>query len=282
MADEQDTSPTANPRSAIQPLDRTGLERVLARAAELQALTAEPSEGMSELQLEEVGKEVGISSEHIRQALAEERTRVTVPEESGTVGAWFGSTIATASRIVRGTQAEVLAKLDGWMQGEECLRSRRRFIDRLTWEARRDLLGSIQTGFNLRGRAYALTPASEVGATVVPIDGERVLVRLDADLSVSRRRSAGWSAVVASLSVLGAGALVSISSVADGSMLVAGVTGGVWALSGGVASIAIARAQRRRLARAQLSLEQVLDRLEHGEIKSKPASLLDLLVSGRR
>ena len=282
MADEQDISPTSNPRSAIQPLDRTGLERVLARAAELQALTAEPSEGMSELQLEEVGKEVGISSEHIRQALAEERTRVTVPEESGAVGAWFGSTVATASRIVRGTQADVLAKLDSWMQGEECLRPRRRFTDRLTWEARRDLLGSIQTGFNLRGRAYALTPASEVGATVVPIDAERVLVRLDAELSASRRRSVGLSGVAPGLSVLGAGALLSLSSLVDGSMLVAGVTGGVWALSGGVASIAVARAQRRRLARAQLSLEQVLDRLEHGEMKSKAASLLDLLVSGRR
>jgi hypothetical protein len=282
MADEQSTSPPLNPRSAIQPLDRTGLERVLARAAELQALTAEPSEGMSELQLEEVGKEVGISSEHIRQALAEERTRVTVPEERGTVGAWFGSTVATASRIVRGSQADVLAKLDGWMQGEECLRPRRRFIDRLTWEARRDWLGSIQTGFNLRGRAYALTPASEVGATVVPIDAERVLVRLDADLSVSRRRSVGWSGVTAGLSVLSAGALVSLASMAGGSMLVASVTGGVWAFSGGVASIAIARAQQRRLARAQLALEQVLDRLEHGEIKSKAATLLDLFVPSRR
>jgi len=282
MTDDQDNSPASNPRSAIQPLDRTGLERVLARAAELQALTAEPSEGMSELQLEEVGKEVGISSEHIRQALAEERTRVRVPEERGTVGEWFGSTVATASRIVRGTQAEALAKLDSWMQGEECLRPRRRFIDRLTWEARRDLIGSIQTGFNLRGRAYALTPASEVGATVVPIDADRVLVRLDADLSVSRRRSVGWSGVTAGLSLVGAGALVTLSNVLGGSMLVAGVTGGVWAFSGGVASIAIARAQQRRLARAQLALEQVLDRLEHGEIKSRAATLLDLIVPSRR
>ena len=64
-------------------LDRTGLERVLARATELQAAVGDRPESLSEQQLLELGSEVGIAPEHLRQALAEERDRGLLPEESG-------------------------------------------------------------------------------------------------------------------------------------------------------------------------------------------------------
>ena len=60
-------------------LDRSGLERVLARAAELQSATGETPEQITEAQLIELGKEVGLSAQHLRQALAEERTRSLDP-----------------------------------------------------------------------------------------------------------------------------------------------------------------------------------------------------------
>jgi hypothetical protein len=283
MAD--DTSPSSNlpvPQSS-QPLDRTALERVLARAAELQAGTAEPSEGMTEPQLEALGGEVGISADYIRQAVAEERTRVAVPEERGLIGALFGASIATASRVVRGTPARVLASLDQWMQHEEGMRPRRRFTDRLTWEARRDFLMNVQAGLNFGGRAYALTPAGEVGATAVAIDAERTMVRLDAELSHSRRRGVGWSVVSGSGMLLAAGALVTFTLLMPGaSILVGMLTGGVGSMVGVAVATGIAVAQRRKVARAQLALEQILDRLEHGEISPKAASLLDLLVPPRK
>ena len=59
---------------------------MLARAAELQGKSADadPSEEFTEEQLIELGKEVGLSAQNLRQALAEERTRSVVPEdESG-------------------------------------------------------------------------------------------------------------------------------------------------------------------------------------------------------
>ena len=64
---------------------------------ELQAHLPDAPDQLTEKQLLELGNEVGISSDHLRQALAEERTRVVLPEETGVVGSWFGSTMAAAS-----------------------------------------------------------------------------------------------------------------------------------------------------------------------------------------
>jgi len=62
------------PVPSARPLDRAALERVLGRAAELQAGGADAPETLTEAQLLEIGREVGLSPEHLRQALAEERT----------------------------------------------------------------------------------------------------------------------------------------------------------------------------------------------------------------
>src|SRR5512142_1148 len=117
------------------PLDRTTIERVLARAAELQASAGnddgEPN--LSESQLIEIGKEVGLNPTTLTQALAEERSRVAVPEDNSLLSSITGPAVATASRAVRGTPSDVLISLDSWMQRDECLQVQRRFPDRITW-----------------------------------------------------------------------------------------------------------------------------------------------------
>ena len=63
-------------------IPRDALERVLARATELQGVSGEPSEAISESRLMEVAREVGIDAQHLRQALAEERARSAKPGSS--------------------------------------------------------------------------------------------------------------------------------------------------------------------------------------------------------
>lgn len=264
-------APAPSPSS---PLDRASFERVLARAAELQAGQAEPAEAMSEAQLIEVGREVGISPEHVRLALAEERTRVRVPEEQGMVGGLFGGEQVTASRLVRGTPADLLARLDEWMQREEALRPKRRFTDRLTWEARRDLMGSLQQGFNLGGRAYGLTGSDEVGASVVAVDAARCMVRLDASFAESRRRHVTGSSLIAGSGVLGFGGVMALASlIPEGSLFFGALVGLVPAAGGSGIGYLVARSHRKRVERAQLALEQVLDRLERGELRRATSPL---------
>jgi hypothetical protein len=272
-----DLVPSAAPPPAA--LDRSALDRVLARAAELNAHSVEPAEGMSEAELVSLGKEVGISPEHMRQALAEERTRVTLPESPGGSGL-FGPSAAMASRMVNGTPASILATLDQWMQKEEILRAKRRYADRLTWEARRDLVGNLQAGFNFSGRAYALKSASEVGATVVAIDAQRCLVRLDADFAEPRRTAMQISGFFGLLTS-GAGAGIMGLALANpgSSLAIAGAIATAAVGAGAGIFVGTGRAQRGKVLKAQLALEQILDRLEHGEIRKPPTNPLVELIS---
>ena len=258
-------------------LDRAALDRVLGRAAELAITSSDSLESLTEERVIEIGKEVGISEPHLLQALAEERTRLVLPEEPGVVAQYFGSARAASSRTVRGRPEEVLAALDRWMQNEECLQVKRRFPDRVTWEARRDLVGNIKRGFNLGGRGYALTRVAEVGATVVGVDAERTLVRLDADLEPPRRGTVAWSIVTATFGAAGGATLASVGMVLGFPLVIAVLGGGAIALSGMAGAAGIAKAHRKLLARAQLALDQVLDQIEHGTTP-KPR-LLDQISS---
>ena len=275
MADlpEKPSAPTG------RALDRAALERVLARASELQSGSGDTAEMMTPEQLVELGKEVGLSAEHVRQAIAEEQTRVTVRPPDGRVSGVFGPNTAWTQRVIAGSQTDVLARLDRYMLNQESLTVRRRFTDRLTWEPRRDFLGQMKRGFGIGGHSYALTKADEVGATVVPVDTARVLVRLDATFSHARRRSLTGGGALAGTGLAGAGGVIALAATLPGASLpVALLVGGVWVAIGGVGFTAIAKSYRSAVERAQLALEQALDRLEHPE-PPRPGTLFDVLSS---
>jgi hypothetical protein len=258
-------------------LDRQALERVLARAAELQGADALPesSDLISESQLLDIGNEVGLNPATINQALAEERTRVNVPEERGFVAQIAGAGFASATRTVDGSQRDVLATIDSWMQRDECLQVQRRFSDRITWEPQRGLFGKLKRTVNVSGRGYYLVDARQVSATVLPVDPTRSVVRLDADISPSRARRVGLGGVAAGAGgvvggILGLGLVVAHLPI----LIAAGIA--LLPLAGGTAgAYRIARSHRGVLSSVQLALEQILDRLEHGEV-SRPGLLAAL------
>ena len=253
------------------PLDRTAIERVLARASELQVAnsTTEQSGLLTEAQLVEIAREAGISPTMVSQALAEERSRIAIQEEEGFVASVTGPAIATASRTVRGTPQEVLLAIDNWMQREELLQVQRRFPDRITWEPKPGFLGQIQRGLNISGRGYYLTRASQVAATIIPVDEERVLVRLDADLSESRnaRVRVGVGSLV--FGVLASGAVAVLGSVLlvpDAFLLLGGASAVPTVIAAG-AGYKVGKGHRAVVMKAQLALEQALDRLEFGSTR---------------
>jgi hypothetical protein len=268
MADEPkppapSQAPVATPAPAPgtpAPLERAALERVLARAAELQAADADTGElTLTEAQILDVGNEVGIPAKHLRQALAEERSRVAVPVERGRVAAIFGAATVSASRTVRGKPAELFDKLDATMQRDESLRVKRRFLDRIAWEPMGGMASEFRRLLNVGGHGYRLARAEEVSATVIAIDAERSIVRLDASLAnVRKQRIAGGSGVVVAGGVTG-GVLVAL-----GVMTAVAALPVAAALVGGYF---IARSHSPQVAGAQLALEQMLDRLERGELQ---------------
>ncbi len=258
-------------------LDRAAVERVLARATELQAGAAPDAEGsLTEAQIEALAKEVGLDPINLRQAMAEERSRVSLPVERGMLASLYGAATVSAQRTVSGTPAQVLGALDDWMQRQESLVVQRQFGDRIVWEARRDVVGLVRRAVS--GRGHALRRATTVGATVVPVDTQRTLVRIDAHLGGFRRLMAQQQAALTGASMVGGGILAVLSFSA---MAVAAPVVLVAPLSYFVARSAHIDAA----SRAQLVLEQVLDRLERGDA-GRPPSLISMLAAavggGRR
>jgi hypothetical protein len=253
------------------PVTRGALERVLARAAELQAASGdegEPADALTEEQVLDLGREVGLSPENIRQALAEERAQIKplTPAESGFGDQLFGVTRVTAQRVVRGSPEKVLAVLDRWMQREEWLRVVRQRTDRIVWEPRRGFVASLRRAFG--SRDYALYRANDIAATVVPMDREFTLVRLEADFAVLRRAMAGQTAFATVIGSASTGAAVLMGIMLPVAFVpVVGIST--------VAYVAARRTHQHALQRALLTLELVLDRLERGE--SEPPSLMRLI-----
>lgn len=271
---------TSEALSVSSSIDRTTLERVLARAAELQTAAGDeaPTDGLTEQQLLDIGKEVGLAPAHLRQALAEEHTRVAVPPETGFVAQVAGPKMATAHRTVRGTPAEVLAALSQTMLREESLTVKRRYADRVTWEPRRDFWAAFRRLVPSAGRMYDLLSANEIAATAIAIDDERTLVRLDADVSRTRSQRLQGGAAMAAVGTVAGGLVFGIVTIVQPLLLLPALgLGFVPLAAGAVGGVAVARTHRHTVERAQLALEQVLDRLEQGETR-RPASLIDVFV----
>ena len=148
---------------------------------------------------------------------------------------------------------------------------KRHLGDRIVWEARRDIFGTLRRALDFGGRDYALIRAYEVSATVLAVDEGRVLVSLEADLRGYRRRLAMR---VGELGVLGAAVTGSLFVI--GVMAAVSVAPVILLPAGG--AVAVSRIQHQSVTRSQLALEQLLDRLERGEF-GKPPSVIGLLAS---
>lgn len=242
-----------------QRLDRAVLERVILRAAQLQAGDRDLDDGLTEEDLIRLGGEVGIPAAYLRQALLEERTRVVVPEERG-LRAWLaGPRRLVAERTIRGSAPEVRAALEHWMTAGELLAVKRRFPDHVAWEPQKGTVATLKRSFQVGGRGYLLARAHDVVGQVAEVAPDRTHVRLVADLGNTQGASVG-----------GAAALTLFGGAAAAVLLVLGFAEAVAVLPAPAAALggfAVARARRSELERVQTALEQVLDRLEHGEIQ---------------
>ena len=242
-------------------ISRDALERIIKRAAELQASERDIGEGLTNNEVLALGKDVGIPDRYLRQAMLEEQTR-TIVETGHGLWAWLtGPRALSAQRVVPGDRATVEGALTRWMEDEESLQVKRRYPERTTWEPKAGALASIQRALGKRGRRYSLANADEIAGQVTQLEPGFCLVSLIADVQPRRERR-----ILAAGLVLGLGSLaIAAVTVPFGALgLVPGIV-----LAPFVA--AIARTHRGDNERIQVSLEQVLDRLERNEIHDTPA-----------
>jgi len=246
-----------------QRIDRAALERIIQRAAELQAGEMDTGEGVTERDLLKLGAEVGIPGRFLRQAMYEE-TRGGAERAGGPLARWAGPKQVAAARVVPGEKATIEQALNAWMADAEALAVKRRLPDRTLWEPQQGLFAQMKRGLALDGKSYHLARALEVSVSVTPLEDGYCHVALSADVS-GTRRGALWGASV----VTGAGALSSAGLFAAG-ILAIPVIGLVPLAIGAVIGATIPRVHHRAAERIHLALEQVLDGLERGEIRPKP------------
>src|SRR6266568_1342469 len=241
-------------------ISRGALERIIKRAAELQAGERDIGEGLTTNEVLALGKEVGIPDRYLRQAMLDEQTRIA-PEVAIGTWAWLtGPRSVVAHRVVPGDQAAVERALSRWMTDEELLQPKRHYADRTSWEPKAGPFASIQ-----RARAREIT------GQVVQLEPGFCLVRLEADVREQRTKRITGASVLTILGwgMTGATALIAPPvALAQALMLVPGV-----GLTLG--ATLVARTFRAANERVQIALEQVLDRLERGETRtaSSPAAL---------
>ena len=259
---------------------RAALERVLARATELQGTNSESTEDISEVRVLEVAREVGIDTQHVRQAIAEERARIAVEApEGGLLLDSLGAAMIGGQRVVPGNAADVQTRLEAWMPRVEGLTMRRRLAQRVSWEPRRDPVGNVLRALSATGRRMELSRVDQVIATVTPVDTARSVVRFDVELSSRRRTQRN---VMLAIGVgLNTAAFLAVSVpvlfLAYGSPNGAGLVSGLGVLAVAQAGIgyglwrALRTGYRRTVARVQLRVEQMLDDLEHGGMQAEPS-----------
>lgn len=246
-------------------LDRGALERVLARATELASQSADVPDGMTEAQLFEIGKEVGLAPATLQQALAEERTRVVLAEETGMEARVMGPVAVSATRAIRYPPDVVLGALEEWMTRDYRMIPKRRYGNRRTWEPRGGVFAELDRTLRGNQAAAALMKASEVAVTVSAIGDGRTAVRLDADIAQLRRtrRRSGMALGISGLA-LGTVPVVLGAVLAPIAMLPLFLLFGTMPVIGmGIGGWSVVKGHRKQAERSQLALEQLLDRLEH-------------------
>jgi len=254
-------------------LDRAQLERIMLRAAELQATDRDLADGLTPDEVVALAKEVGIPESHVRRALIEERhTPASMPAGNWT-DEFMGRAELMASRIVPGDPAAVQAALLKWMAKHEVLAVQRQVPGRIVWERLVGLQGAMRrssAAFGRGDKTFMLTKANDVTADITAVEAGWSQVTLRIDARGERGNYAIGAGISSGMGAVAAGILV----VLNAPLLIAAAP--VLVMSG--AAVMAARAYRPVAKRLALGLDRVLDFLEHHRASDKlPAPRAGLL-----
>ena len=245
-------------------IDRAALERILQRAAELQAGEHDMGDDVSSDDVLALGRDVGIPARYLQQAILEEQSRVDARSPSGVLNWLAGPGSVSAQRVVQGDVERVQVALMAYMEEHELLCVQRRQPGRVSWEPLGGFQATIRrstAAFGTGKQPFMLDKARVVHATFTGLEAGYVHVSLIADLRQVRGAFVGGGAALASLGVAGATILLALGAFPV--LAIAPIALGTGLAYGTV------RQYPSRLERVQLGLERALDHLEQGGPKAR-------------
>jgi hypothetical protein len=243
-------------------ITREALARIVQRAAELQAREQDGGDGLTREEVLALGRDVGIPARYFQQALIEEETRAGHEPERGILAWLVGPAALVAARVVPGDRAHIERALGIWLEQEELLQVKRRYADHATWEPKAGAFASLQRALGAGGKTFALARAAEISGSVMPLEPGFCHLQLRADIRPTRRQR-----LLGTMALLGLGACITALAPVLGALF-------PWVLLPGailaLAAMAYGRGHVRSNERIHVGLEQLLDRLERGEIQTVP------------
>ncbi|HJS46623.1 MAG TPA: hypothetical protein VJ773_01415, partial [Gemmatimonadales bacterium] len=178
-------------------LDRAALERVLQRAAELQAADADLGDALSEEEILALGREVGLPARHLQQAILEERTRHGGIEPAGFLDRVMGPGELTATRVVQTPRATAEPLLTRWLEKQEFFAVQRHTAGRTTWEPMGGVMAAVYragAGISSGRLPPMLGKARTLAASFAELEPGYLHVTLTADLGGTRAGFVGGAA----------------------------------------------------------------------------------------
>jgi hypothetical protein len=249
-------------------LTRQDLEAVIQRAVELETETGSAVPELSEQDVLRIAGEVGLSEANVRRALAEHQAGGggDLLVERGWITGLCGSGLVETKRQVLRPADEVRLELESHFQANESLRLVRRTSSASLWEPDRGIVASVMRGLDVFGRGYQLAKNSQaVELDVVPLSDESCQVSLTTDLG-SQRAGWFWGLGVGAGVPLAALASVVVVEVSELPNLLAVLSPGILGVT-----VSFARAgYRRSVEKMRLTLDGLLDRIEHDEPLEPP------------
>lgn len=245
-----------------KPIDRAALDRIIQRAAELQTGERDIGDQLTPDEVLALGKDVGIPSRYLQQAMLEHQTSVATAADPGPVGRLIGPGEVRADRVVQGNAEDAIRALMGWMERNELLVVQRQQAGWASWEPLRGMQAAIRRGtaaLDTSKPKFMLSRAEVVTATATPLEVGYCHVAMTATLLATRREYLGWSLATGALGLVGTAAIATLASVGWIALLPAAVFAPI--------SLVTLRAFRPIGARVQLGLERALDFLERGGVK---------------
>jgi hypothetical protein len=245
-----------------QRIDRPALERIMQRAAELQAAEADVGDGLTPAEVVSLGKEVGIPGRYLQQAMLEHATDIVAPAEAGLAGRVIGPREVSAHRVVIGDPEDAARGLIEWFDRNELLVVQRQQAGRVTFEPLGGMAAALRRGTAALGSAkpkFMLARTTLVSATFTRLESGYCHVSLTADLRQARGAVMGGAVAGGSVGAAAAVILATLSPfwlVAIPPLLVGGALG--WY---------VLKRFRPIAERALLGLERALDYLERGGVK---------------
>jgi hypothetical protein len=243
-------------------IDRAALERIIRRAAELQAAEREIGDDLTTDEVLALGHEVGIPGRYLQQAMLEERTRIAVAAPHGVWDRLVGPAQLAAQRVVRGEPDEVERALLRWIDQHELLCVQRHQSGRITWEPMGGVQAAIRRSTAALGsgkRPFMLSRAETVSAAIVGVEPGYSLVTLTASAQKARGGYIGGGIGLTAAGVASTTLMLALGALLPVALLPLPAALGI--------GYSVVRRYAPAAMRIQLGLERALDYLEQGSEK---------------